>query len=195
MLRLGLRSSDFVRKDGANYGNSCNYEPTPSGDFRAFLRALKGQETNAVFVDFGSGKGYVLILAGMHAFRKVIGVEVSSQLSQLAERTIEPVRTKLKCRSIEIVTCDAAAYAIPTEATIMYIAQSFSGHVLDTVLENIKKSVQQKPRRILLLSYNYNSDLSFEEQIQKTTWLKISKTVVLGYGGTGWIYENTSWSN
>jgi len=159
------------------------------------MRALDGRETNAVFVDFGSGLGRILILAGMHSFRKVIGVEISQQLSQLAERTIDTVRRKLECRSVETVACDASAYAVPLDATILYFARPFSGHVLDAVLENIKKSLVKQPRQILLLSYNYNSDLSFEEQIQKAAWLRPSKKIVLGYGATGWIYENTAWRN
>src|ERR687885_509057 len=37
-----------------------------------------------VLIDFGSGKGRVLFLAAHYGFRKIIGVELSAKLNQIA---------------------------------------------------------------------------------------------------------------
>src|SRR3954471_2990982 len=59
------------------------YVPT---DYETFERAMRHVEVKPedVFVDFGSGKGRIVILAAALPFRRVIGVEFSAQLHEIA---------------------------------------------------------------------------------------------------------------
>src|SRR5580692_4687521 len=65
------------------------YLPTRDEDFATMLAALGWEPTKleqCTFLDLGSGKGRVVLLAAMHRFREVVGVEVSPTLNDIAIR-------------------------------------------------------------------------------------------------------------
>ena len=79
-------------------------------------RVLKGVLDNGsigpedVFVDFGAGLGRVVIQAAQHPFGRVIGVEISPELSATARANVDQMRTRLACPDVEIVTADATRF-------------------------------------------------------------------------------------
>jgi hypothetical protein len=125
----------------------------PSG-WRFLRRGLKRREVtkDAVFVDFGSGKGRVVYeAAARYSFARVIGVEISERLNEVARSNIERNRKRLKCKDVELVTCDAAVYAIPDDMTFGYFYFPFAGDTFRVVVENIVASLERKPRRVRLI--------------------------------------------
>src|SRR5262245_37566835 len=68
LQELGLAASDRV-----------DYDPSPWLALRRIL-PKRAVTSNDVFIDFGSGKGRVVIQAAMYPFRKVIGIELASDL-------------------------------------------------------------------------------------------------------------------
>src|SRR5262249_44039065 len=61
--------------DSNNAQHGVRYEPTPLRTFRSMMSNLPRDLSSFTFVDFGSGKGRVLLLASHHNFAKVVGVE------------------------------------------------------------------------------------------------------------------------
>jgi predicted rRNA methylase YqxC with S4 and FtsJ domains len=68
----------LVSGDNQQYGNS--YVPTPPKTFHRIMRSLDIGFRNFTFIDFGSGKGRVVMLALEYGFKKVVGVEYSVTL-------------------------------------------------------------------------------------------------------------------
>ena len=125
----------------------------PSG-WRFLRRGLKRREVtkDAVFVDFGSGKGRVVYqAAARYRFARVIGVEISERLNEIARSNIERNRKRLKCTDVELVTCDAASYPIPDDMTFAYFYFPFAGDTFRVVIESIVASLDRKPRRVRLI--------------------------------------------
>src|SRR5579864_6881023 len=60
-----------------NWEGNHDYAPTSIRAFRVFLEHVDISPANDVLVDYGSGKGRVLVLAAHYPFRRVIGVEVA----------------------------------------------------------------------------------------------------------------------
>jgi SAM-dependent methyltransferase len=103
-----------------------------------------------VFVDLGSGKGRVIMLASRYRFDRVIGVELSDRLNAIARRNLG----RRRCRRVEIVTADALDYETLDDATVVYMYNPFRGATFDTVIRKLIASVDRRPRTIRLIYLN-----------------------------------------
>lgn len=149
---LGLAGLDRVR-----------YEPSGWLDLR---RALRRVDVGAddVFLDLGAGKGRVVIQAASYRFRRVIGVELSDELSCVARQNIEASASRLRCQDVTIVTADAAEYVIPDDVTVVYMYNPFRGETFERVLQALIASVERAPRRLRVI---YRTPLE-QERLEAT---------------------------
>jgi hypothetical protein len=84
-----------------NWIHAVPYIPTPSRFLKEVLVDVDINFENFTFVDFGSGKGRVLLMASDFPFQKIIGVEFSPELHAVAQRNIESYKSSAqKCRDI-----------------------------------------------------------------------------------------------
>jgi cyclopropane fatty-acyl-phospholipid synthase-like methyltransferase len=83
-------------------------------------RALRylGVSDRDTFVDFGCGKGRVVHQAARRPFRRVIGVEISPVLAEVARNGLAARRHQHRCGSVEIVVSDVTQYRVPDDLTI-----------------------------------------------------------------------------
>ena len=116
-------------------------------------RALRylGVSPDDVFVDFGCGKGRVVHQAAKRPFKRVIGVEISPSLAEIAHATVEAHRDRYRCRAVEIVVSDVTDFEIPDDLTIGYLFHPFKDETLDGVLARIIESIDRNPRRVRLI--------------------------------------------
>jgi SAM-dependent methyltransferase len=141
--RLGLQSQD--RRD---------YKPAPWRTLAMVLRRTDVDGATDVFIDFGAGKGRVVFLAARYPFKRVIGVELSPDLSRLARENIERHRNRLRCADVEIVTSDVLDYEIPDDVTIAFFYNPFGGDVFVRVLSRLLASVDRRPRFLRIIYHN-----------------------------------------
>src|SRR5690349_8562835 len=73
---------------------SVRYEATPIRFFHSVIARLNIDYQSTVFIDFGSGKGRMLLLASHYPFRAIIGVEISRALCQIAIANSERYRAQ-----------------------------------------------------------------------------------------------------
>jgi Methyltransferase domain len=126
------------------------YEASGWLDLRRTIPRRKIRSTD-VFVDFGSGKGRMVYQAATYPFARVIGVEISAKLNDVARQNIARNRQKLACENVEFVTIDAAEFAIPDDMTFAYLYHPFSGPTLEAVIGNIIQSLDRNPRTLTLI--------------------------------------------
>ena len=194
--KLGISTARQIGASELGYGSECfhEYTPTTYDALRKLFRALGPVGPEDVFIDFGSGMGRVLVLAGMLPFARVVGVELSPALSALAHKNIEHVRQKLRCKSIEVLTMDVTGYRVPPDATILYFQNPFSGFVLDAVMESIRRSLVAAPRRITVIANSHYANGKFEQGIRGHSWLKMAKEIRTTGELRAWLYTNTCWT-
>lgn len=128
---LRVETAGHARLEDLGLGNPdrADYEPSGWLDLGRVLRRLEiGRDD--VFVDLGCGKGRVMLLAARYPFRRVIGVEISEDLSATARRNVAARRARLRCPAVEVITADALDYRIPDDATVVYIFNAFRGPTL-----------------------------------------------------------------
>jgi SAM-dependent methyltransferase len=127
-------------------------EYTPSGwlDVR---RALRGERITGddVFVDLGSGKGRAVLEAARLPFKRVIGVEIAPELTEVARANVATLDGQMRCGGVDLVTADVTAYRLPDDVTLVYIYNAFSGAVFQQVVDELIASVDRCPRRLRLL--------------------------------------------
>ncbi len=135
-----------------NYIYGVYYKPTIPDEFHAVMGQLSLDHERFTFVDFGSGKGLVLLLASDYPFRKIIGVEFAADLHRTAESNIRRYRNpNQKCRDIKSVWCDATEFRVPESPLILYFYEPFEAPVLAKVLQNVRGSFKRTPREIVLI--------------------------------------------
>ncbi|MFL5861770.1 MAG: MauE/DoxX family redox-associated membrane protein [Solirubrobacteraceae bacterium] len=126
------------------------YEPSSWLALRWGLRRLSpGPED--VLVDFGCGKGRVICEAARRPFARVIGVEISERLLDVAGENVERNRGRFRCQNIDLVRADATEWEVPDEMTAAYLYHPFVGAVFERVIDNIVESVRRSPRRVRLV--------------------------------------------
>ena len=107
------------------------------------------------FIDFGSGKGRALLLASEFPFKKVIGVEFSPELHEIAQRNIRTFRSeRQQCREIELVCTDALQYPLPDGPGVYYFFNPFVKEIMEGVVARIERSYRERPREIYVLYAN-----------------------------------------
>jgi SAM-dependent methyltransferase len=106
------------------------------------------------FVDFGCGKGRVLIMAAYFGFKKITGIEFSQKLFVEAEANIEQVETLFPRTVCKIFNEDAANYKIENDQRYFFFFNPFDEVVMVKVVKNILLSVKENPRKIFVIYIN-----------------------------------------
>lgn len=146
---IPLVKLDFQNK---NKTPGLEYQSHNPKIIRAGLMALAIHHEDYTFVDFGCGKGRVLLVASEFPFRKIIGVEFAPSLAETARQNLKRYRSRnQKCSDIEVVTGDAVEYALPPGPLVLYFFSPFSREVMAQIVQNLESSIQESPRDLLVL--------------------------------------------
>lgn len=131
------------------------YWPTLRSSFTAIVESLPFGCEGRTFVDLGSGKGRALLLASEFPFERIVGVELSPALHRVAEHNVRVWRSPAqRCRSFELVCMDARDYPFPPEDALVYLFQPFPAEVMGPVLDNLGRSVAERPREVHVVYHN-----------------------------------------
>ncbi len=135
------------------------YEPMSVKVFTQIMDKLKITFHEFVFIDFGSGKGRVLFLAYFYGFKNIIGVEFAKELNKTAQENVSIFDRKTKQNTkIQCICEDATNFSIPNEPLVIFFYSPFKGKVMETVLNNISKSLANHRRKIFLIFHGNNED-------------------------------------
>jgi len=146
---VGLETLGIVNADAVEY------RPTPYQGFMAAMRRIPiGRSDEDVFIDYGAGKGRIVTVAATLRLRRVVGIELSPQLAAKARENLGNAKGRFRCKSVDILTCDATAFAVPDDATILHFYNPFRGETLRRVIANIRESLNKTPRQLVLMFAN-----------------------------------------
>jgi SAM-dependent methyltransferase len=168
-FRYGTDTVSFVDLksltiDSQHMAEGGGYQPTRLRLVRQVLSTLNPPPGSA-FVDFGCGKGRVLLLAADYGFRRITGVEFAAELCDIARENIaryEKIRNVHA--DIRIVADDAVEYTIQDDENYFFMFNPFSGALIAEVAKNVMRSLRATARRGFII---YNGPLwgdAVEEQ-------------------------------
>jgi predicted RNA methylase len=151
----GVVEVDEMAADHGLKASAERYEATPPECFRFLLDEAGIQRPGDYsFVDLGSGKGRVLLLAGLAGFKSVTGVELCGNLHRIASDNISRA-TGLATRPLAVLG-DATSHHFPEGPTVCFLNNPFGPPLLQRALENIESSLRAASRDFLLIYYHCN---------------------------------------
>lgn len=131
------------------------YWPTSRASFRRIMSDVAIPYEENVFVDLGSGKGRVLLMASEYPFRKIIGVELSPSLHEIAVRNLRKWQSPTRrCSDIELLCMDAADFDLPPGDALVYLFQPFPQETMAAVLARIGRGLARQPGVVRLAYFN-----------------------------------------
>lgn len=139
------------------------YDPSPWRTVPRSLRLAGLEEPGGfTFVDIGCGKGKVLLSAMTLPFAKIIGVEFSPYLCEIAQRNVNCARLlRHRCSNIEIICADAVDWVVPPDdPTILFFYNPFHFRIMEEILHNILDSYKYHRRPVCMIFYRTSSTLA-----------------------------------
>lgn len=153
-----ISSRKLAIADSSSRTNAIIYLPAPEKVTRYMLDSLPIDYSRYTFVDYGSGKGRVLLVASMYPFDQVLGVELSEHLHRAAQANISVFPNQVqRCSQVASIHQNALDFQPPPTQTVFHFYHPFLPQILRPVLENIRTSLQEHPRSIYIL-YLYHLD-------------------------------------
>jgi 16S rRNA G966 N2-methylase RsmD len=153
-----LEIVDRVDTDSENWKYATRYRATSAGFLRHLLTRMPINFSEFIFIDVGSGKGRVLLEAASFPFRRIVGIEFSSRLHEIAKKSVRKFSENARAvTNIELCCIDAVDYELPKEHTICYMYNPFGAEVLEQVMKNIETSLCSSKRRFILVYLNPTS--------------------------------------
>ncbi len=126
--------------------------------FGSLIGSGRIDPASTCLVDFGCGKGRVLLAALHFEIAKTIGVEFDPQLCETARNNLLRYRrrrgTGRPLLSWEVIHSDVLDFTIPSEANLFFLYNPFSGPVLKAVAERIRQACQDPSRRRYVVYVN-----------------------------------------
>ncbi len=134
--------------------SSVQYQGADPRLVRELFELLAPKSCASTFVDFGCGKGRVLILAALHGFEKVWGVEFASELASACRRNLGKTSALFQDGRVEIFEGDAAEFELPAGAITAFLYNPFVGNPLREVVERLKQRAHGKPEAVQIIYVN-----------------------------------------
>ncbi len=135
------------REDKVNF----YYVPTrPKWARRALGRLPVELRRDHTFVDFGSGKGRVLLMATEFGFNNLVGIELRKELHDQACENFRRFRRPNGCR-MQSLHMEATEYEFPNEKLVLFFFNPFGSEVMEKVLGKLEASLDRDFRDVWMV--------------------------------------------
>jgi hypothetical protein len=150
------------------------YQPTEPALFAEIMASLNIDFQEFTFIDMGSGKGRVLLMAADYPFRRILGVELLPALDRVAQENLSAYKSdSQRCFATEAVCGDAREFIFPNEPLVLYLFNPLPESGLIAMMANLDRSSSQHPRVVYVL---YNKPLLEHVVSEHHSFTKISGT-------------------
>ncbi len=174
-LRYGIDTGGIIpasalrtgaRADLQNFG----YEGAKPSAVRAAIDKTPDLES-AVFMDFGCGKGRPLVVASEYPFRRIIGVELSPALADVAKSNAARIAADYPERtSIEVVEGDATLYEPPQGYLVLFLYNP----AYAPLLRRVARMAADRRDKTIVIYVNPASGRVFDGQAGLTRYFAVN---------------------
>ncbi len=105
-------------------------------------------------IDFGCGKGRVLVVAAHYNFKMITGIDFAKELAIAAALTVSKASQNLPDTEFKIEWIDAAAYAILPSQNVFFFFNPFKKVVMEKVIDNMLFSKKECSRPMYVIYLN-----------------------------------------
>jgi SAM-dependent methyltransferase len=133
------------------------YGAEPVHVVRWWMSALPEPVGDFTFVDLGSGKGLVLLMAAKRGFRRAIGVEFAEELHRAAQANLARSTLPEKER-IDLVLGDAGSFEFPADPLVVHLNNPFHEPVTEGVIESLTRAYREHPRPVMVIYHQHRHE-------------------------------------
>jgi len=178
LVETGVSAEDAIHGNGY-------YRPVWEHAFHAALAALKIDFEGFTFVDIGSGKGKILMMAAAYSFARIVGVEYSPALHAIAQRNLSIFRSpNQRCTDLRSVHANACDYQLPSGPLVCLIFNALDPGTLKKFVRNVEDDLVSRDVAAFLLYCNLRHITEMDDGLDGVRSLQLlahsSKLVVLG---------------
>ena len=144
------------------------------------VAAIEDDLGRLTFVDYGAGKGRVLLLASQHPFTAVGGIEFAEELHDNATMNIAQFpRSRMKCRNVECVLDDAANItAARRRGGALFLQPVRAGDVRRGAAAGSSRRITRRPRRLYLVLIDMDvADLMHKSGVFQEVQLPLTERI------------------
>ncbi len=166
------------------------YLPSPTRVTRWMLDHIGVEHGEFSFVDLGCGKGRVMLVAAQYPFQRVVGVDISPALTDIAQRNLAsfPPRS-LRCERVEVRNADATTFDFPDTNVLLHLYHPFSGEVTAAVLSRLEAALDIRPRRVVVAYLLYSSAVPDVRGVfSRFPWLRETRYEHSLLGNYDWLF-------
>jgi CelD/BcsL family acetyltransferase involved in cellulose biosynthesis len=143
--------------------HAVHYEATSITKFERAMRLLGHRADGFTFIDLGSGKGRVLMLAALRPFQRVIGVEISQRLHDAALRNVAAFSARHRGSApVECLCADASAYELPEGDLAVFLYNPFDAALLAQARDRMLAACARSARKLCVIYINPQHHVLFE---------------------------------
>jgi SAM-dependent methyltransferase len=173
-----IASLDIVSSPAARY--AVRYDPSGADWVRVRLEDLHIDQSDFAFVDFGSGKGRVLLVAAAFPFKEVIGIEFSRELHEIALQNIARFPPgAIRAGAVRSICGDAASVEMPRSDLVCYFYNPFGAPVMKAVAARLIAHHQRFGHRIIVIYLHPRHRECFENTGEFTALNETSEALIL----------------
>lgn len=155
---------DRLDIDSPNVAEGVQYEPVSEFYLRRMLGAVRIPPDTYTFVDLGSGKGRALLIAAEYPFKRLIGIDFSPELHEIARENVARFRARTgSAQTFELHVGDAVGFEFPLEPIALHLFNPFGESVLRQVVQRLGASLREHPRDVLVFYKNPQHRRVFDE--------------------------------
>jgi SAM-dependent methyltransferase len=176
--------------DAAARENAILYLPSPASVTRWMFDNVGIDHRDFSFVDLGCGKGRVLLVAAEYPFKRIVGVEISAALTEIARKNAALAHSRSGASPvIEIQNTNVTTFDFPSTNILLHLYHPFEPAITAAVLSRLERSVEANPRRIVVAYLLYAAALEpVEEVFSRFPWLTKTRYEQSVLGQYNWLF-------
>lgn len=166
-------SAELGIADWMSRASAIAYLPSPTRVTTWMLDRVALDPSTTTFVDLGCGKGRVLLTAAQRPFRRVVGVEISTELAAVARRNVDRYRPPPALRApIEIVESDVTEVDLPDGDLLVHLYHPFEPPITDIVVDRLTAARHDSLRRVTIAYLAFTEAIPrVREVFARSSWL------------------------
>jgi hypothetical protein len=147
-----IREIGSLDIDSINARHAVRYQPSPTALVKDVIDSLSIDYKQFTFLDFGAGKGRVLLIAAQLPFAAVIGVEFCQELCVIASENISKMASDKRIAGhVECHYNDVTLYPLPEVPLVCYFYNPFNQLIMSAMVDKLASSLKKKPRQIYII--------------------------------------------
>jgi SAM-dependent methyltransferase len=131
------------------------YAGTPPDVAEHLIGTVTDRARGFTFIDYGAGKGRVLLIAARYPFARVVGIELSKPLIRIAVANVAAYgRDHPELCPIELVHTDALNYELPASPCVLFFYDPFQASLMERIGQRVRESFLANPRKMFVIYYS-----------------------------------------